>query len=273
MLKYLVAIVILCGLTLFVARQDERTAQESAHKAAQFGDGAVPAKPNEQHPQENVKDTERHTPGWYSFFRWPSGTTTWAIILTLLVISEQTRQTAKSAKAASDSITFLKQKERARFFVVPFALYGLHDTPTGFYGDEYGRAVVQLTHVGPTDAVNVVGKVKAVVLALDAPLPEMLEMVDVELPSVIKSGREPVKLSTTIRLGDREAVDALKSGATNLHFFGRITYEDVFGEAHVTPFRYVWRPRFHRVTEGNGVAEGSDSQWETCGPPEDNQAT
>src|SRR5664280_778002 len=109
--KYLLGIVILCGLTLFVARQDERATQESAQKAAQLRNGAVSAKPNEQHPQENVEDTAWHTPGWYGFFRWPTGTTTCAIILTLLAIAEQTAQTAKaaretekSAKAAADNI-------------------------------------------------------------------------------------------------------------------------------------------------------------------------
>ena len=101
--KYILAIVILCGLTLFVARQDERATQESAQKAAQLRNGAVSAEPNEQHPQENVEDTERHTPGWYGFFRWPNGTTTWAIILTLLAIVEQTMHTAKSAKATESS--------------------------------------------------------------------------------------------------------------------------------------------------------------------------
>jgi hypothetical protein len=37
--------------------------------------------------------------GWYGFFRWPNGTTAWAIILTLIAIAEQTKQTRKAAEA------------------------------------------------------------------------------------------------------------------------------------------------------------------------------
>ena len=43
---------------------------------------------------------------WYGFFRWPNGTTTWAIVLTLLAIAERTRETAIAAKAAADNIVF-----------------------------------------------------------------------------------------------------------------------------------------------------------------------
>jgi hypothetical protein len=187
----------------------------------------------------------------------------------------QVRALIDSAKAASDSITFLKRKERARFFVVPFDLHGMQATPTGFYGDEYGRATVQLTHVGPTDAFNVVGQIKAVVQLPGDPLPEMLEMVDVGLPTVIKSGHKPVKLSARIPVDDREKADALKEGKTTLHFFGVVTYEDVFGETHATRFRYVWRPHFYKMAllDESDTVEGSSSRWETCGPAEDNQAT
>jgi len=99
MWKYLVMFAVVFGLAVYVARQDERAAQQATRKATQLNKDAVSAKTNEEHPQENVGDTERQTPSWYGFFRWPNGTTTWAIILTLLAIAEQTSQTAKAAKA------------------------------------------------------------------------------------------------------------------------------------------------------------------------------
>lgn len=175
-----------------------------------------------------------------------------------------------SAKAASASVEAFKQRERARFFVVPFALFDVETTPSGLFADHYGKASVQLTHVGPTDALNVFGQVKTAVQPHDSPLPDMIEMEDVSLPTVIKSGHKPIKLSLPIRLADREAVDALKQGNTVLHFFGFISYDDAFGERHETRFRYIWRPQFFRMENG---PEASNSQWETCGPPEDNQAT
>jgi hypothetical protein len=100
--KYLAIFALFLGLAIYIACQDER-AQESAQKAAHPNTGAAAAKADEHHPQENVYDTERHTPSWYGFFRWPNGTTAWAIILTLLVIAQQTKETARAAKAAQDS--------------------------------------------------------------------------------------------------------------------------------------------------------------------------
>ncbi|SRR6266536_328471 len=103
MLKYLLAFAFFFGMAVFVACQDERAAQEGAQKPEHLASGAASAKSDAQHPQQNVPDSERHLPGWYGFFRWPNGTTTWAIILTLLAIAEQTKETAKAAKSAQES--------------------------------------------------------------------------------------------------------------------------------------------------------------------------
>jgi hypothetical protein len=110
MWKYLAIFALIFGLAVYIARQDERAAQKGAQNAAPPGNSAVPSEANEDHPQENVGDTKRHTPGWYSFFRWPNGTTTWAIILTLLAIAEQTSQTAKAAKATQDSVGHMERQ-------------------------------------------------------------------------------------------------------------------------------------------------------------------
>lgn len=97
-------LVLLLIATVYVARQDERAAQKSAQDAARFGKSAVSAKANEEHTNENAPDAERNTPGWYGFFRWPSGTTTWAIVLTLLAIAEQAKHTAKAANIANKTL-------------------------------------------------------------------------------------------------------------------------------------------------------------------------
>lgn len=92
---------VIFGLAVYVARQDERAAQEAAQNAAHFGNKTVLTKTEGEHSQGNVGNTERNAPSWYGFFRWPNGTTTWAIILTLLAIAEQTKETAKAAKASA----------------------------------------------------------------------------------------------------------------------------------------------------------------------------
>jgi len=103
MLKYFLAFVFFLGMAIFVARQDERSAQESAQKAKNLASAAISAKSDTEHPQKNIDDTERNSPGWRSFFRWPNGTTAWAIVLTLLAVAEQAKETAKAAKAAEKS--------------------------------------------------------------------------------------------------------------------------------------------------------------------------
>jgi hypothetical protein len=103
MLKYLAVLAVLCGLTVYVSVKDERAAEQSAQKAAELHKSTISAKPDEQHPQENIENTERNLPSWYGFFRWPNGTTTWAILLTLMAIAEQTGQTKKATEAARDS--------------------------------------------------------------------------------------------------------------------------------------------------------------------------
>jgi hypothetical protein len=93
---YLALLVIIVGMAVFVSRQDERAAQQAAQKAAQLHKSATAAKPDEQHPEENIPNPAGDTPGWYGFFRWPNGTATLALILTLLAIAEQTKHTARA---------------------------------------------------------------------------------------------------------------------------------------------------------------------------------
>jgi hypothetical protein len=104
MWKYLLICAFFLGMAVFVARQDERAAQKRTQNAKHLDNCTVIAKADTEHPQENVENTERDTPGWYGFFRWPNGTTTWAIILTFLAIVWQSSETRKSADAARDSI-------------------------------------------------------------------------------------------------------------------------------------------------------------------------
>ena len=100
-------------------------------------------------------------------------------------------------------------------------------------------------------------------------------MVDMELPTVITAGSHRGREETTIPVADASEVDALKEGKTFLHFFGVISYEDIFGDTHRTPFRYIWRPQFIKavLSEKERAVEGDSSYWEKYGPEEDNQAT
>jgi len=125
-------LVVVLGLAVFIARQDERAAQESAQKAADHQSAAAPTKTDEDHSKEDIADSERNGPSWYGFFRWPIGTTTWAIILTLMAIAEQTKQTAIAAKATRQATEHLIASERAWVLASRVELSsGAKDAPEG----------------------------------------------------------------------------------------------------------------------------------------------
>lgn len=113
MAKYIVAFIVVLGLAVYIARQDESSTNNAATKTAAPDKQATAAKPDENHSQQNVGNPEGNGPSWYGFFRWPTGTTTWAIILTLLAIAEQTNQTAKAAKASEESTSATRDSAKA----------------------------------------------------------------------------------------------------------------------------------------------------------------
>jgi hypothetical protein len=108
MLKYVLGFSLVLGLAVYVAIQDEHAAQTATQEAQQPSKSAISAVPDTNHTQQNVPHTEWNLPSCYGFFRWPNGTTTWAIILTLMAIAEQTKETAKATKAVRDSIPLQK---------------------------------------------------------------------------------------------------------------------------------------------------------------------
>lgn len=104
MRKYLALFVVIFGLAVYVSVQDERATQQSIQTPAQLANGTASAKAGEKQPQENRPDTGRFKRICFSFFRWPNGTTAWAIIFTLLAIAEQTKETRKATEATQIAV-------------------------------------------------------------------------------------------------------------------------------------------------------------------------
>lgn len=112
MLKYLAGLVLVFGLTVYVSIQDERSPQQTTQKPAYADKGTLPTKADENHSQQNVPYPKWNAPRWYlvlsPLFRWPEGPTTWVIVLTLLAIAEQSRESAKATQAVRDSLPLQK---------------------------------------------------------------------------------------------------------------------------------------------------------------------
>jgi hypothetical protein len=113
MLKYLAAIVLVFLLAVYVSVQDERAAQQATTKASQIDKGTFSAETDEDHPDQNAPNPKRYAPRWFRFFRWGDGTTTWVIVLTLLAIAEQAKESAKATRAMRDSLPLQQQAAEA----------------------------------------------------------------------------------------------------------------------------------------------------------------
>jgi hypothetical protein len=121
MWKYIVAFVVIFGLSVYVSNQTQRIADQGAQQTAPAANGSAVSNAHDGHAQEDTKNPKQNTPFWFRFFTWHEGVTAWAILLTLFAIAEQTKQTAKAAKAgqaaAETALLQLNQttaKERAR---------------------------------------------------------------------------------------------------------------------------------------------------------------
>ncbi|MGB8887048.1 MAG: hypothetical protein WCC87_10020 [Candidatus Korobacteraceae bacterium] len=233
MWKYLATFAVFLLLAIYVARQDKRAATQDAH----LGNGAVSAKTDEKHLQKDVSDTAGYGPSWYGFFRWPNGTTTWAIILTLLAIAEQTRQTARAAKATEDSVESgkLTAKQQLRAYV------SARSTRLFIHDDGGVEIAMELHNSGQTPAYALEGASccrfgRYPLSNPGDPPPEVRKSRSVigaggvffVLPDIKPSGARSGK----------ELVDLLSSGLVCC-INGTYTYRDVFGDTHYIRFQLI----------------------------------
>lgn len=110
--RYLIGVTVVFGGALFVSHQYQSASSQCAKECDQVHPGNLSPSSSAKDCQECQEYAERHLPRWYRLFGWPEGITTWAILLTLLAIAEQTHQTKRAAEASRDSIR-LQQAEMA----------------------------------------------------------------------------------------------------------------------------------------------------------------
>jgi hypothetical protein len=103
MLKYLLAIGLIFGVAIYISCQYQNAAAQPEQPAAKNASTRGTAISNDRHSPKDAKNSEWYLPRWYRLFAWPDGITTWAVLLTLLAIAEQTHQTAKAAQATKAS--------------------------------------------------------------------------------------------------------------------------------------------------------------------------
>ena len=101
--KYPIAVIVVLGCSVFVAHKDQKTRDQYEEKCEQLN--ARPGTPatHNENCDKGAENAARHLPRWYRIFGWPEGITTWAILLTLLAVGEQTGHTRVAAEATRES--------------------------------------------------------------------------------------------------------------------------------------------------------------------------
>ena len=260
MLKYLVIFAVVLGLAFVIARHDEYASLNATQKSTDEHDPTVSAKPNEEKSKDYPHKTAWDSPSGHIFhntFGWPNGTTVWAIILTLMAIAEQTRETRRAAlateRAAEASLgqVSLTQRqidigiarERARL-----SLYIQEPS----IDDNYANTdiwiiwqAIEVTNIGHSNAFIRNGAVRFITLEANcwpAPEPSPEEF---SIFGSIPPSESPHYLSTKpMEFSGRDFrgfAKKLKSGVLRLHFYGFIEYESMRVVWH-RDFGYIWIP-------------------------------
>jgi hypothetical protein len=240
MLKYLAIFAVLFGASIYVSVQDKHAAQCAAQKAAHLS-SSVSGESNEDISQADIENAERNSPSWYKFVRWPNGIGALAVILTLLAIAEQTRETGKAANAALAQIKMVKAKERARLDIEGSVLSGLivRRDDTGWF-----KANLSYKNIGPSAAyiTNHSGGV-AIASSMNWPDAASSKMVDFDWPqSVIEPSKSGLVSSIVDFDGTIEELGkAIQSKMIVIYVQAFIEYESMGAVWH-RDIGYIWTP-------------------------------
>lgn len=251
MLKTLAVLAaVILGLTVYVSVQNQRAAEQAVHQADQKPKAGAPSLGHEE-PQENTKNPQRNPPGWYRFFTWPDGMTTWAILLTLWAIAWQSNETKKAAQASRDSVALFLAKERARL-TIKIGRYAWQKAGFGTY--EPGPIMEFIVaNLGPTHAFDCRLFVSYLPSESEAPV-QLPEMKEIETRRTMKAQCRDSHPPLSLELND---VQAIINGRAFLQVAGKLTYTDVFGEDRETTIRCIF----------------SGGKWTRQGQPEENHET
>jgi hypothetical protein len=272
----------LCVLAIAVPGQPDKRPTQSQSNPAENGQTTVVF---ENHSKASDKEAapKDSSPRWYTPLKRPDW---WLVIiaaLTGLAIAYQaremrraTKEMEKSSKAAADNIELFISKERARLLVA------IKYDEASFQFDQlkplapldvvWEVVKIEISQHGPTKAFNVVGR--AVSLLSTSKLPLQSRVLEaMSLPAIIEGVSSPIVEAIHIPISNADELDEIQNERLFVHMFGEITYEDVFGRTHRTPFRYMWKIEGFYMEETEGDSWTDASGWVQWGEPEDNRAT
>lgn len=168
--------------------------------------------------------------------------------VTATVICWQSWETRKAAQASKASVAMVLSKERARLTIKVWRHLWQQ---SGAIGERLVAPAVefQVMNWGPTHAFNLRFLLSYIATGSDLPatLPEMEEIPLRETTLVGGKDRHIAKRLELQNIGD------IIQGRSFVQLGGKLMYNDVFGEARVTTFRYIF-------AQGKYTTHGSDDE-------------
>jgi hypothetical protein len=247
---------VIFGAIVFVAYKEHAASQEYEREREGRCESVFALYPEKQDACKHERDSPSdHLPWWYVLVAWPEGITTWAIILTFVVIGWQSRETRKAAEAAKVSAeaatlnaTTLVSAERAWVQVEMAKEIEWVKAQGGEVSiliwpviKNYGRtpAQVDLIVIRP----HQVNKDKN--FPNPPELPAKPEYVSPETVYTDKQGFLPQTMGISpvcISISKKE-FDIIRSGEVFFYIYGEILYGDITGQGRTSRFCYLyWVP-------------------------------
>jgi hypothetical protein len=203
------------------------------------------------------QDAERNLPSWYRIFVWPQGIEALAILLTLLVIAEQTFHTRRSADAAKKSAKAALLNARAlikaeRAWIMADLDWPNSSKPTQTVSDS-GEPITSVPFLlrcfneGKTPCWITEKRVCAQIVDTIPEKPEMEKLRPMWVGvDPVKVSKEASLLQGGIGLLGHRRIDQ------TLIIWGVVTYRDAFNENLETFWGYYYRPEtsgpyLHRI--------------------------
>jgi len=289
--KYGIAIVVILGCSVYVSRQDQKARCQYQQKCTQLNASAVSPSAQHEDCDKGAENIARHLPRWYRVFGWPEGITTWAILLTLLVIAEQTAQTRRAAFAAEDAAKAANQSAGAqmdadRAWILAKVIGSPEEPLTGnlFKGITPGIAW----------ELEVFGNTPARIMRIDIccrlvdssptnAFEPMLEPVPTYIPDNEPEGQiiyPPGEKLTYMRIVETEPGTILSErlaqvvlGFAFLVSYGRVEYEDAFKRKGTSQFCAIYRPRRRAIVTSPDGTPLNPPGFLIAGPPGYNYST
>lgn len=275
----------------FVAYQQQRASQKYKTHREEYCSSIVATAAQKKACTEKGKSARDYLPWGYILVSWPEGITTWAIIATGLMISWQSWETRKAAKASEEATKIAKanmdaliSKERARIQIVGppvdvSSLYPHFERELIQYGDFAPTSVdidefkISIINSGETTARDVRASYSVTITDGKNVLwhePRVDQIGD------MKPTAEPVSLSLEVFPGIKdEYLSLIHAEKAILKFSGFIHYLDAFSpERRTTVFGYRWEIHEDTIDLGEGrIAYPDNSGWVKSSDPGSNYQT